>query len=100
KVQDFQEMSFDRLDVESSAPPATPPGESETSPSVSKQGPEPSGDVSLPPGAHASHDPAVFNWTQLPKSPLPAGPPAGPPKIQQNKSSFETWLNRLKGGRR
>ena len=104
KVQDFQEMSFDRLDVESSAPPAVEPAapavQSEPSPSVSEQRPEPSGDVSLPPGATASPDAAVFNWTELPKSPLPAGPPAGPPKHQQNKSSFETWLIRLKGGRR
>jgi len=90
KVQDFQEMSFDRLDVET-------------------RHPEPARDVSPPPeiptaaaadAAPATPDPAVFNWTELPKSPLPAEPPAGPPKHQQNKSSFETWLNRLKGGRR
>jgi tetratricopeptide (TPR) repeat protein len=98
KVQDFQEMSFDRLDVESSAPPAAPAAptvESEPSPPVSEQRPGLTGDVSLPPGVTPT-DAAVFNWAQLPKSPLPAGPP----KIQQNKSSFETWLNRLKGGRR
>jgi tetratricopeptide (TPR) repeat protein len=114
KVQDFQEMAFDRLDVEPTAPPGAkvePMGGGETSPSVSKQRPEPSGDVSLPPvappdslssapAAPAVPDPAVFNWAELPKSPLPAGPPAGPPKHEQNKSSFETWLNRLKGGRR
>ena len=96
KVQDFQEMSFDRLDVEPSAPAAEPR-------------PEPEGEVSLPPpvaavasepaaALPAAPNPAVFNWTELPKSPLPAGPPAGPPKHQQNKSAFETWLNRLKGG--
>ena len=84
KVQDFQEMSFDRLDVESTAPPAA------SAPVV-----EPQEEVSLPPAAQA-HD----HWTELPKSPLPAGPPAGPPKHQQNKSAFETWLNRLKGGGR
>jgi hypothetical protein len=101
RVQDFQEMSFDQLDVESSAPPAAPAVptvESEPSPPVSEQRPGLTGDVSLPPGVTPA-DAAVFNWAQLPKSPLP-GPPAGPPKIQQNKSSFETWLNRLKGGRR
>jgi len=84
KVQDFQEMSFDRLDVESTAPPAANP------PVV-----EPQEEVSLPPAAQAPG-----HWTELPKSPLPAGPPAGPPKHQQNKSAFETWLNRLKGGGR
>ena len=84
KVQDFQEMSFDRLDVESTAPPAANP------PVV-----EPQEEASPPPAAQAPG-----HWTELPKSPLPAVPPAGPPKHQQNKSAFETWLNRLKGGGR
>jgi tetratricopeptide (TPR) repeat protein len=94
KVQDFQEMSFDQLDVESAAPPAAkpaPPGDVPLPPEVA---PEASVPVASMP---AAPDPAVFNWTQLPKSPLPAREPAGPPKHQQNKSSFETWLNRLKG---
>jgi hypothetical protein len=90
KVQDFQEMSFDRLDVESSVPPAAEPaGDASLSPEV----PAASSAAPMP----ASPDPGMFHWTQLPKSPLPAPEPAGPPKHQQNKSSFETWLNRLKG---
>jgi tetratricopeptide (TPR) repeat protein len=95
KVQDFQEMSFDRLDVESTAPPAAKPAVpgpgAEPPPEVPSQRPEPTVRSEASPSA-------AFRWTELPRSPLPPAEPAGPPKHQQNKSSFETWLNRLKGG--
>ena len=96
KVQDFQEMAFDTLDVEHTAP--------------KKQEPDKGGEHSLPPDAAPtssastlevdpvpaeSPDRAAYQWAQLPKTPLP--PSAGPPKHVQNKSAFETWLNRLKG---
>jgi tetratricopeptide (TPR) repeat protein len=110
KVQDFQEMAFDQLDVEHNAPPGP-----NVEPAAGEGATAPLGETSLPlevapvepaalagtsPAAQAAPDPAVFNWTELPKSPLPAGVPAGPPKHELNKSSFEIWLNRLKGGRR
>jgi len=31
------------------------------------------------------------------KTPLPLPEKAGPPKHEQNKSAFETWIGRLKG---
>ncbi len=122
RVQDFQEMAFDRLDVESTAPPGeadrgasgTEARGSEVSPSGSKPRPDPSGETSLPrevapiapaaepaPMAQATvaSDHASFHWTELPRNPLPASEPSGPPKHVQNKSAFETWLTRLKGGR-
>jgi len=85
KVQDFQEMAFDRLDVESTAPtPAAPEApEAPEAPAV--------------PDAPAARDSSAFRWAQLPKMPLPQSEPQGPPKHVQNKSAFETWLSRLKG---
>jgi len=111
KVQDFQEMAFDTLDVEHTAPtdPTKSKGGIDTSPPVTKQRPEPEGDVSIPPQAVTdssastlevdpvpaeSPDRAAYQWAELPRTPLP---PAEPPKHVQNKSAFETWLNRLKG---
>ena len=78
KVQDFQEMAFDSLDVEPTAPPA----------------------AAVPAAAAQTAVPnPAFDWTELPRSPLPSAGPSGPPKHVQNKSAFETWLTRLKGGR-
>lgn len=84
KVQDFQEMAFDKLDVEHTAPPkpdapTPPPAEIEP--------------VILSPELTAV--PVADRWAELPKTPLPQ---AGPPKHVQNQSAFETWLSRLKGG--
>jgi len=107
KVQDFQEMTFDRLDVEHTAPPGA---KVEPKPREAEPPPEPvpaaaASEVEAPesaapatPPAPAALDPASFNWTELPRSPLPPAEPPGPPKVVQNKSAFETWLTRLKGG--
>jgi len=126
KVQDFQEMAFDTLDVEHTAPQKQEPGAKGGSESLSPglishtKGQSPGGESSLPPDAvptssaatldvepvgapvmdappAESPDRAAYQWAQLPKTPLPPAEPAGPPKHVQNKSAFETWLNRLKG---
>jgi tetratricopeptide (TPR) repeat protein len=102
KVQDFQEMAFDRLDVEHTAPPkqeVAMPSEPRTDIEAVILSPElvaaPVADIPpATPGASAGEDPSAFRWAQLPKTPLPQ---AGPPKHVQNKSAFETWLSRLKG---
>jgi len=82
KVQDFQEMSFDALEVEGTAPAEIRPEErtEEHSPL---------------PVAGATGTPTLDHWAQLPKTPMPQVPP----KQVQNRSAFETWLSRLKGGR-
>jgi len=115
RVQDFQEMTFDRLDVEHTAPPEAKVGPAalEASPAASPalEAPAPiaaapevetpesaAPAASVAPVAPANPDPAVFNWTELPRSPLPRAESPGPPKVVQNKSAFETWLTRLKGG--
>src|SRR5437762_5617711 len=63
RVQDFQEMSFDALDVEKTATPAA-----EKPPVAAPPAPE-------TPEAPAVPDPALATapgtWTELPKSPLP-----------------------------
>ena len=116
KVQDFQEMAFDTLDVEHTAPqPTESKGGSEgSSPGLIShtKGQSPGGEPSLPPDAAPtssastlevdpvpaeSPDRAAYQWAQLPKTPLPPSEPPGPPKHVQNKSAFETWLDRLKG---
>jgi tetratricopeptide (TPR) repeat protein len=100
KVQDFQEMAFDRLDVEHNAPPEVkveaPPVPSTSAPEA--QVTEVVEVAEAPLAVEAPQDPAVFLWKQLPRSPLPPAAPQGPPKVVQNKSAFETWLTRLKGG--
>jgi tetratricopeptide (TPR) repeat protein len=106
KVQDFQEMALDRIDVEPTAPPKTEvaiPGASALEIEPMIQAPDlrtaPVADVPpVAPEAPAGHDSSAFRWAQLPKMPLPKAEPAGPPKHVQNKSAFETWLTRLKGG--
>ena len=92
KVQDFQEMAFDRLDVEHTAPEAPTP---EPPP---LEAPPPESAAEPPVLEAAVVDTAAFRWTELPKTPLPPPESAGPPKHVQNKSAFETWLSRLKGG--
>src|SRR6185503_8619067 len=100
KVQDFQEMPFDALDVEGMAPPEEKAAE-----------PMPAAPTPAEPAAAApvaTPEPAAaevgHHWMELPKAPLPLQlpEPAGPPRarVQQNKSSFEVWLQKLKGGRR
>jgi len=104
KVQDFQEMAFDALDVERAAPP-----EAKVEPEVRPEG---TSAPSAPPAAseaatsaEATSEPAIagpdpaLDWTELPQNPLPRVEPPGPPRVEQNKSAFETWLLRLKGGR-
>lgn len=78
RVQDFQEMAFDPLEVESTAPPAEAV-------------------APVPEAPAAAQDHPAFHWTELPRNPLPPSEPSGPPKHVQNKSAFETWLTRLKG---
>jgi len=97
RVQDFQEMSFDALDVEKTATPeaAVPPAP-KPAPEVPSPSPETPEAPEVPEPALAS---ASGTWTELPKSPHPRPEPSGPPKQQQNRSAFETWLTRLKGGR-
>ncbi len=140
KVQDFQEMAFDRLDVEHTAPPGAKAGpepreaeptrpeapEAKVAPPAMTpfEVPVPSAPVAAPappapvapapeapeapaapavvaavPPPSSETDAAAFNWTELPRNPLPVPETTGPPKHVQNKSSFETWLTRLKGGR-
>ncbi|HYR51591.1 MAG TPA: tetratricopeptide repeat protein [Candidatus Dormibacteraeota bacterium] len=111
RVQDFQEMSFDALDVEKTATPeaAVPPApkaEAAVAPPAPKPAPEvppPSPETPQAPEAPEVPEPALASasgtWTELPKSPHPRPEPSGPPKQQQNRSAFETWLTRLKGGR-
>jgi len=101
KVQDFQEMTFERLDVEHTSPPEAKVEPKPPPAAVAAAEPEvvpvvTASDVETP--APAPPDPASFNWTELPRSPLPPAQPPGPPKAVQNKSAFETWLTRLKGG--
>jgi len=110
KVQDFREMAFDRLDVEHTAQ-AQVPEESQASappppivaaPTAATPSPVPIAEAPkveiLVPEAPAAPDPASFHWTELPRNPLPPAEPPGPPKAVQNKSAFETWIARLKGG--
>jgi len=124
RVQDFQEMSFDALDVETTATPeaATPPSppsppapksevvvapvpmtEAGVSPPSAPEVPPPTPQAPEAPEAPEVPEPALASasgtWTELPKSPLPRPEPSGPPKQQHNRSAFETWLTRLKGGR-
>ena len=100
KVQDFQEMTFEALDVEGRAestatetstaePEAREAPAVEREPVVAQEAP-----AAEAPAAEAS-DPA-YQWTELPKAPLPA-PAPGPPKHEQNRSAFDTWVGRLKG---
>jgi tetratricopeptide (TPR) repeat protein len=101
KVQDFQEMAFDLLDVEHTGPPEgkieTVKGGSETfSPGLESKRSEPGEEVSLPPSAESS-SPRADQWTEMQKSPLTPTENVGPPKHVQNKSAFETWIGRLKG---
>jgi len=97
KVQDFQEMSFDALDVEKTSPQAQAPAA--PAPTVASVPPA----VSAPPDAPATPEPVLGGsadtWTELPKSPLPKAESPAPKKQVQNRSAFETWLARLKGGR-
>ncbi len=101
KVQDFQEMAFDSLVVEHTAPPETKAdtavGGSETSLTGSDLSPlSPAEKVSLPPSSPSS--PSLTEpWMEMAKTPLPLPEKAGPPKHEQNKSAFETWIGRLKG---
>ena len=119
KVQDFQEMSFDALDVEKTLPqaqaPAAPAPTVASVPPVAPSSPvapappdapappvaaSPAPEAPLPP---ATPEPALRGsagtWTELPKSPLPKTDSPAPKKQVQNRSAFETWLARLKGGR-
>src|SRR2546427_2197171 len=109
KVQDFQEMAFDALDVDRTAPPeakvepaAPPEAKVETkAPAEATDAPSAPSETTAaaaPVSPIAAPDPA-FDWTELPKNPLPRVELPGPPKVEQNKSAFETWLLRLKGGR-
>ena len=95
KVQDFQEMSFDALDVEKTSPQAQTP-DAPAPPVAASPAPE----APLPP---ATPEPVLGGsagtWTELPKSPLPKPESPAPQKQVQNRSAFETWLARLKGGR-
>jgi tetratricopeptide (TPR) repeat protein len=137
KVQDFQEMSFDALEVERTAPPeakvapeAPPEGkvafeappeattqavvppdtapahghpEASVGPAVlpepAEAGVESQAQAVEPAGSEIPDQDQAYAWAQLPKSPLPPAELPGPPKVQQNRSAFETWLSRLKGGR-
>ncbi len=97
KVQDFQEMTFDRLDVEHTSDTPAP------LPIAEVPAPPPAA-VSAPPEPATSDvverpHPAAYRWAELPKTPLPPAESAGPPKQEQNRSAFQTWLSRLKGGR-
>jgi tetratricopeptide (TPR) repeat protein len=108
RVQDFQEMSFDALDVEkTTTPEAAVPPAPKAEAAVVPPAPKPAPEVPPPspeaPEAPEVPEPALASasgtWTELPKSPHPWPEPSGPPKQQQNRSAFETWLTRLKGGR-
>jgi tetratricopeptide (TPR) repeat protein len=102
KVQDFQEMAFDRLDVEHTAPAASEPKAAKPgTPALDIEPISEVSEIAAAPVADAppAPDPSAGRWAQLPKTPLPQAEPAGPPKHVQNKSAFETWLSRLKGGR-
>ena len=102
KVQDFQEMNFDKLDVEHMAPETVETaGEGEGfSPSLKDKGAESGGEPSPSPIASAVSEAPVLDvekWQELPRTPLPASEEKpGPPKHEQNRSTFETWLSRLK----
>jgi tetratricopeptide (TPR) repeat protein len=107
KVQDFQEMAFDRLDVEHTAPAPSetkapkagaPTLDIESISHVSEIAAAPVADVPPTHDSSVGKDSSAFRWAQLPKMPLPQAEPAGPPKHVQNKSAFEIWLTRLKGG--
>jgi hypothetical protein len=94
KVQDFQEMTFETLDVV------------EREPVAAQEPPVAEAPVAEPPVAEApvAEAPAEeepdqsHQWTELPKAPL-AAPTSGPPKHEQNRSAFDTWVGRLKGRR-
>jgi|GEM_PF-3321057 len=107
KVQDYQEMAFDRLEVEPIGSPPAPVSVAPEAPAAEASATqddvieapretEPA-ERSVESEVPVEPDPSVYHWAQLPKTPLPAPKPAGPPKSQQNKSAFETWLSRLKG---
>jgi len=82
KVQDFQEMTLERFGV----PPASPPEAGGDAPAPAAE-PEPAPEP-LP----------VSDWTELPRNPPPVVEAFKPPKVEQNKSAFEIWVKRLKGG--
>ncbi len=92
KVQDFQEMNFEALEVEDRGAQVEP------APLPAPVAPEDSEPV-VAPETPAEHDAPgtsdAAQWTELPKAPLPVAA-AGPPKHVQNKSTFETWLGRLR----
>ncbi|TMQ53987.1 MAG: hypothetical protein E6K74_07620 [Candidatus Eisenbacteria bacterium] len=82
QVQDFQEMALERF------------GE----PTVPQ---EPGGDVAAPSVMEPKQPPeplSVTDWTELPRNPPPAPEFFKPAKTEQNKSAFEMWVRRLKGG--
>ena len=112
KVQDFQEMELERFGVDRSTAPeargdvAVAPPE----PVDAAVAPDEPARAEVPPAeparaaapqveAERASDPApVSDWTELPRSPMPVAEPFKPPRTQQNKSAFETWVRRLKGG--
>jgi len=102
KVQDFQEMAFDKLDVEHTAPSeSTKTEEVKGGSEVSLPHSDTSSSVQTEP-MHEIHETApepviADQWSELPKSPLPGVSTPGKPKHEQNKSAFETWIGRLKG---
>jgi tetratricopeptide (TPR) repeat protein len=140
-VQDFQEMAFDALDVEHTAPPevtveaeapaasvaapeaavpeaaAIPEAAAAAAPEVAAPEariqeaavPEAAAPEAAAPEASATEASATeaaiveptadvaHRWIEIPKASQPRPEPSGPPKVEQNKSAFETWLSRLKG---
>jgi len=95
KVQDFQEMAFDKLEVEPATAPSSEPVGQQSPADVPLVEPAEVMDMAEVEAPTPEGHPAAFDWTELPKTPLPQS--AGPPKHVQNKSAFETWLSRLKG---
>ena len=86
KVQDFQEMALERFGVEPTIPPDAR-GETAAPPVMEPEEPE-----------HAPEPLPVSDWTELPRNPPPLPESFKPPKTEQNKSAFEMWVRRLKGG--
>lgn len=106
KVQDFREVTIERLEVERTGPPARgvpPPAAPAAAEVPAPEPPAARAATAAPPEAEPAEEStshAAARWAEIRRAPQPSEPPARSKGVAGNKSSFETWLTRLKGGGR